>query len=71
MALRLVVNGAEQEIESVADGGFLLQVIEGLGVEPSRVAVELNGEIVRRGNWGSVAVRAGDKLEIVHFVGGG
>lgn len=71
MALRLVVNGAEQEIESVADGGFLLQVIEGLGVEPSRVAVELNGEIVRRGNWGSVAVRDGDKLEIVHFVGGG
>jgi thiamine biosynthesis protein ThiS len=71
MALSLVVNGVEQRIESAHSGDSLVQVIQGLGVEPSRVAVELNGEIVRRANWGSAAVGAGDKLEIVHFVGGG
>jgi sulfur carrier protein len=36
-----------------------------------RVAVELNGEIVPRAHWVETIVEEGDRLEVVHFVGGG
>jgi thiamine biosynthesis protein ThiS len=40
-------------------------------MQAERVAVELNREIVPRADWPKAALRDGDKLEIVHFVGGG
>jgi sulfur carrier protein len=45
--------------------------VEQLGMKGDRVAVELNREIVPRAEWSKAALREGDKLEIVHFVGGG
>jgi sulfur carrier protein len=42
-----------------------------LGLKNDRVAIEQNGEIISRSAWESVPIQAGDKLEIVHFVGGG
>ena len=41
------------------------------GLGESRVAVELNGEIVPRGKYAETILQDGDKVEIVHFVGGG
>jgi thiamine biosynthesis protein ThiS len=49
----------------------LAALIEQLGMKGDRVAVELNREIVPRDRWAATALRDGDKLEIVHFVGGG
>ena len=46
-------------------------LIEALGMKGDRVAVELNREIVLRPNWSGAALKDGDRLEIVHFVGGG
>jgi len=46
-------------------------LIKSLGLNPERVAVELNRRIVRRVDWGSTTISEGDKVEIVHFVGGG
>ena len=46
-------------------------LVEQLGMKADRVAVELNLEIVPRGNWAATQLKDGDKLEIVHFVGGG
>ena len=46
-------------------------LLERLGVKPVRVVVELNGTIYRRGEGLDREVRAGDVVEIVHFVGGG
>ncbi len=71
MALTLVLNGLEQAVDGLEDGAALGRVIVELGLKRDRVAVEHNGEIVRRGSWDSVEVRQGDKLEVVHFVGGG
>ena len=48
--------------------GELLQALE---LKSDRVAVEHNGSIVARGEWAGATVNSGDKLEIVHFVGGG
>jgi sulfur carrier protein len=66
--MRLVINGKEQ---SFSDALNLAQLIEQLGMKGDRVAAELNREIVTRAQWSETALKDGDQLEIVHFVGGG
>ena len=66
--MRLTINGEEQTLQDVPT---LAALIESLGMKPDRVAVELNREIVQRGKWAETALKDGDRLEIVHFVGGG
>ncbi len=48
-----------------------MQFIKSLGLDPRTVAVERNGEIVRRDNWEITELLEEDKLEIIRFVGGG
>jgi len=71
MALSLTLNGAARELPALTDGASLAQVIAALELKADRVAVEHNGEIARRDTWESVRLNSGDKLEVVHFVGGG
>ncbi len=66
--MRLQINGDEKQF---ADGLSLAGLIDELGMKADRVAVELNREIVSRAQWSETALHDGDKLEIVHFVGGG
>jgi sulfur carrier protein len=49
----------------------LAALIESLAMKPDRVAVELNRDIVPRDRWPETPLKDGDRLEIVHFVGGG
>ena len=57
------------------DGDFtvtnLSELIDQLGIKQDRVAVELNLDIVPRERWPETRLNPGDRLEIVHFVGGG
>ena len=69
--LEVQVNGHKRPLESAEDPSSLDKVIEALELKPDRIAIELNGEIVRRAAWSATTVRGGDRLEIVHFVGGG
>jgi sulfur carrier protein len=71
MALVLIVNGREREFTALGEGSTLAEVVAELGLQADRVAVEWNGEIVSRQGWAGASVKAGDKLEVVHFVGGG
>jgi len=66
--LWLLLNGARRE---VADGSSLAQLIETLGLAPERIAIELNQSVVRRSEWSTTELREGDRIEVVHFVGGG
>jgi thiamine biosynthesis protein ThiS len=66
--VRLTVNGEERRFAGVAHVGALL---EALGLDPRKVAVELNLEIVPRSTYFAALVNDGDRLEIVQFVGGG
>jgi thiamine biosynthesis protein ThiS len=66
--MKLTINGEERSFADIAN---LSALIDSLGMKPDRVAVELNRKIVQRAKWGETPVRDGDKLEIVHFVGGG
>ena len=66
--MRLVINGEEKDIPELATVAAL---IEHLGLKSDRLAVELNRDIVPRANWAATSLKSGDRLEIVHFVGGG
>lgn len=66
--MKIRVNGEEKEVER---GLTVLALLEGLGLDPSRVAVERNLEIVPRERYAETGLEEGDELEIVHFVGGG
>jgi len=66
--MKLQINGEEKSIECPLT---LVALIEQMGMKPDRVAIELNREIVPRDQWPQINLSEGDRLEIVHFVGGG
>ncbi len=66
--IAVTINGREAEIPA---GLNIAGLLEHRGVQTTMVAVEHNGRVLRRTEFPGVTVSAGDKLEIVHFVGGG
>jgi thiamine biosynthesis protein ThiS len=66
--LRVQINGEARE---VADELKLSELVKELSLAPQRVAIELNQQIVRRNLWPTTILADGDRIEIVHFVGGG
>lgn len=64
----LLLNGERRE---VAVGLSLAHLIETLELAPERVAIELNQTVVRRAEWAATELKESDRIEIVHFVGGG
>ena len=67
-SIHIALNGESAELPAGETVGSLL---ERLGRDPRTVAVEHNGEILKRERYGEVALSGGDRLEIVHFVQGG
>jgi thiamine biosynthesis protein ThiS len=66
--VQIVVNG---QVRQAPEGQTLAQLLVWLGVDPERVAVELDRSIVRRELWSQTPIAPGATLEIVQFVGGG
>jgi sulfur carrier protein len=66
--MKLQVNGEEKTFEAPLT---LATLIANMGLKADRVAVELNRDIAPRGRWADMQLKEGDRLEIVHFVGGG
>jgi thiamine biosynthesis protein ThiS len=66
--LQIYVNG---ESKQLTDNSSLAEIVSQLGLPAARIAIELNRMVIRRVNWEKTVVREGDRLEIVHFVGGG
>jgi sulfur carrier protein len=71
--MKLHINGEEQTFadQTPPAACTLAALIESLAMKPDRVAVELNRDIVPRDRWPHTPLKDGDRLEIVHFVGGG
>jgi thiamine biosynthesis protein ThiS len=71
--MKLHINGEERTLPDPAPAVpfALAALIESLGMKSDRVAVELNLEIAPRDRWSEILLKDGDRLEIVHFVGGG
>lgn len=64
----VTLNGEKTQ---VPENLSLAELISHLKLPAERIAVEHNLEIVRRRNWPSIPVKPGDRIEVVHFVGGG
>jgi sulfur carrier protein len=69
--MHFVLNGQLREFPQLASPAHLQDLIAELGLKSDRVAVEHNGNIVPRAEWVGTTLAEGDRLEIVHFVGGG
>ena len=68
IAMNLVINGEPRDFNAPLT---LAGLVDHLGMKADRVAVELNRNIVARDQWAKTSLAEGDRLEIVHFVGGG
>lgn len=66
--VEIVVNGQPRTAPAGTNLHGLLVLF---GIEPGRVAVERNREIVPKAKWNSTTIHSGDQLEVVQFVGGG
>ena len=66
--MRIHVNGQARELE---DNLRLSELITSLNLKPEQIAIELNQTVVRRAQWDEITLRDDDRVEIVHFVGGG
>ena len=66
--MKLHINGDARDFNPPLT---LAGLVEQLGMKVDRVAIELNRDIVARDQWAKTSLAEGDRLEIVHFVGGG
>jgi thiamine biosynthesis protein ThiS len=66
--VRVYINGESREVQG---NPSLAELITQLDLPAARIAVEVNRDVVRRGEWGNRMLRDEDRIEIVHFVGGG
>ncbi|MGO9450172.1 MAG: sulfur carrier protein ThiS [Candidatus Binataceae bacterium] len=66
--LSITLNGEPYQLDGDAR---LSALIERLKMRPARIAVELNQEVVPKARYGETILKAGDKVEIINFVGGG
>jgi thiamine biosynthesis protein ThiS len=66
--MRILLNGVEREIP---EGMTIAELLGYLNLATERLAVERNDQIVRRADWDHITIEDGDRVEIVHFVGGG
>ncbi len=67
-AINIKLNGEKREIPQETS---LVQMLELFSLPKQRVAIELNNNVIRRIDWPETVVRESDKIEVVHFVGGG
>jgi thiamine biosynthesis protein ThiS len=66
--MKVYVNGEPKELSGTPS---LTELVAQLELPAARIAIELNREVVRRSEWSSTVLKDEDRIEIVHFVGGG
>lgn len=66
--ITITVNGEER---GAASGSTVSDLLREMGLDPGRVAIERNLDILSRADWQKTILQAGDRYEIVQFVGGG
>jgi thiamine biosynthesis protein ThiS len=66
--MNITINGEKKEIPTKVN---LSELLENLSLPSERIAIELNKTVVRKKDWENIQINDADKIEIVHFVGGG
>lgn len=66
--MKVIINGEKKDVQ----GGIDLEaLLNHLSLPQQRIAIELNKEVVRRKDWQNTKLNEADRIEVVHFVGGG
>jgi thiamine biosynthesis protein ThiS len=66
--MKIFING---EVKEIVEPVNLIELLKLLALPQERIAIELNRQVVRKKDWKDINVGDGDKLEVIHFVGGG
>ena len=66
--MNLIINGEDRQFDSALT---ISALVDRLGMKPDRVAIELNRQLMPRERWATTQLADDDRLEIVHFIGGG
>lgn len=66
--IEVQINGAKEQVEP---GTTVSGVLAAKAVRPEMVAVEINGELVPKGKYATLALQAGDAMEFLHYMAGG
>ena len=66
--MTIFING---ESKYLAAGLNLNELLKHFSLPSERIAIELNMEVIRKKDWENIKLNDGDKLEVIHFVGGG
>ena len=66
--MKIFINGETKEIVEEIN---LIALLKHFSLPSERIAIELNSEVIRKKDWENIKVNDGDKLEVIHFVGGG
>ena len=66
--IKIRVNG---KVKSISDNYSVLDLVKNLKIPMKKVAIELNQEIIDKKNISKISLKKNDKIEIVHFIGGG
>ncbi|MET0754179.1 MAG: sulfur carrier protein ThiS [Pyrinomonadaceae bacterium] len=66
--MNILINGETKEISSELN---LSELLKHFSLPSERIAIELNKKVVRKKDWENIKIAEGDKLEVIHFVGGG
>jgi thiamine biosynthesis protein ThiS len=67
-SINIVLNGENKEVEQ---NTRLSNLLRDLNLSADKIAVEINKNVVRKKDWQSININEADKIEIIHFVGGG
>ena len=65
---KIQLNG---DLYEISDGTNLNELLNNLKIQKNKVAIEVNGEIVEKNKYSNLILKKDDKVEIVHFIGGG
>jgi sulfur carrier protein len=66
--MQVLINGETRQIENELN---LRELLEKLELPTERIAIELNKDVIRKKDWETIKISDADKIEIIHFVGGG
>jgi len=66
--IKIKING---KLKSISDDYSILDLVKNLKIPLKKVAIELNQEIIDKKNISKIGLKKDDKIEIVHFIGGG
>jgi len=66
--MKIFINGETKQLNETVN---LIELLKHFSLPSDRIAIELNREVVRKKDWENIKINDGDKLEVIHFVGGG